>query len=48
MVGKYYAWDSQFDTAYGSVDIGGSGNTINFNNIKQYTISGMQLTSYAD
>ena len=46
--GNYYAWDSLLDTAYGSVDIGGSGDTVNFNNIKQYTISGTLLTSYAD
>jgi hypothetical protein len=45
---SYYAWDSLLDTAYGSVDIGGSGDTVNFNNIKQYTISGTLLTSYAD
>jgi hypothetical protein len=41
-----YTWNSQYDTAYGNVDISGSGTAIAFNNIKQFNAAGAQLTSY--
>lgn len=40
------SWNPDYDTAYGSVAIGGSGSTVNFSNIAQYTYNGKLLTSY--
>jgi hypothetical protein len=40
-------WYPQFDTAYGTLDVSASGTTVNFSNIKQYTIgSSTPLKSY--
>jgi hypothetical protein len=35
---RTYTWNPTRETAFGSVDVSGSGSTINFNNIQQYTL----------
>ncbi len=40
-----YAWDPTSETVYGSVDIGGSGSTITFSNIQQYTLPNFPVTN---
>jgi hypothetical protein len=40
-----YSWNPTAETVYGSVDIGGSGSAITFNNIQQYTLPNFPVTN---
>jgi len=41
-------WTPGDDTAYGTVQISGNGNTVNFSNIQQFTADGAKVSSYSD
>jgi hypothetical protein len=46
--GTIAPWNPQLDTAYGTVQIATTGDTVKFESIHQFTSNGTQLTSYQD
>jgi hypothetical protein len=41
-------WNQDSDTAYGFVQVSGTGNTVNFKSIQQFTAAGEKVSSYPD